>query len=76
MTDRINQVVCTDCNSVASYSFVLGAIEKGKTFFVLIAACPVCKGRGDKRSLRSMQKAEASAFAFAVEHKLPSVLLS
>lgn len=76
MTDSINKIQCPDCSQIMNYSFVLGAIEKDKTFFVLIAVCPTCKGRGDNRSLRSVQKAEASAFAYAVEHHLPAVLLS
>jgi hypothetical protein len=75
MDDSIRKVSCSDCESVVDYSFVLMAFDGRNTALMLIASCPKCRKAGDERSLRKFVNASKRTLAFAMENKLPVVLL-
>lgn len=75
MNDSISKVSCVDCKSVITYSFILVAHDGEKTMLMLVASCPECRKSGDDRSLRKFEKLDNAALKYAMEHKLPIVIL-
>lgn len=75
MEDSVRKVQCPDCSCVVSYSFVLAANDGNHTCLMLVASCPRCREAGDVRSVRKYEKADHDSMVFALEHKLPTMLL-
>lgn len=75
MDDSLAKVCCVDCSCIVSYSFVLMANNGQQTVLMLLASCPKCHTKGDKRSLRNFEKVDKNTLTEALERKLPIVLL-
>lgn len=75
MTDELHKVQCPDCSGVVSYSFAVVAHDGKQTALMLVASCPQCHAKGDKRSLRNFEKVDKKTLTDALEQKLPIVLL-
>lgn len=72
---EMRKVQCPDCHTVCEYSFVLAAHDGKKTALMLVASCSICREEGDDRSLRNFEKVEKDMLSYALDNKLPVVLL-
>jgi len=75
MDDQPQKVQCSDCKSIVNYSFVLAANDGQQTALMLLAACPRCQQKGDKRSLRNFVKVDKTVMEDALLHGMCMVLL-